>query len=452
MRKIAIVFLFIYSIAPAQNSDSLTVNAIAKEILQHGEAYKNLEYLCKKIGPRLSGSANAQKAVEATFNMLKAAGADTVYLQSCMVPHWVRGAKEIANIQWLNNKKSLHVCALGGSVATAANGIKAPVIEIKSFEELAAMSEENIKGKIIFYNYPMKTELVHGGYGDAVWYRWNGPVMAAQKGAVAIMIRSVTYALDDHPHTGATHYVDTVKKIPAIACSTKDAEWLSDLLKKEKHVELFIKTNCETLPDVQSFNVVGEIRGTENKDEIITCGGHLDSWDLAEGAHDDGTGCMQSIEVIRALKATGIKPKRSIRAVMFMNEENGLRGALKYAEAATAKNEKQLFAIESDEGGFGCTSIGLDGTPTQEAKLRSWMYLFKPYGALDMPDGGGGADIGSLKKMGTMMSSINPNSQRYFDHHHSALDVFESVNKRELELGAVNMAAMVWLVSEYGMH
>jgi len=447
----AVSLFLTVSIGHAQNEDSLMVRKIADEVLMRGKAYDNLHYLCKNIGARLSGSANAQKAVEATMRMLKEAGADTVYLQPCMVPHWVRGAKEQGVVQWGKNKKELHVCALGMSVGTPAAGIKAEVVEVANFDELKQLGIDKIKGKIVFFNYPMRPELIYGGYGDAVRYRGAGPIEAAKLGAVAIIIRSVTHALDYNPHTGATRYDSTVQKIPAMACSTMDAEWLHDLIKKEKKVDLFMKMNCEQLPDVQSFNVVGEIRGSEFPNEIIIGGGHLDSWDLAEGAHDDGSGAMQSIEMLRAIKASGIKPKRTIRAVMFMNEENGLRGGTKYAELAAAKKEKHIFAIESDEGGFGVVSLGIDGTVQQETKLRSWLPLFKPYGVLDMPDGGGGADIGPLKRSGAVMASVNPRSQRYFDHHHAPNDVFEAVNKRELEMGAVSMAAIIFLVDKYGL-
>lgn len=435
----------------AQKEDSLVIRKMSDDILKSEKAYSNLYYLCKVVGSRLSGSENAQKAVEATARMLKEAGADTVYLQPCMVPHWVRGDKEQGIIRWGKNKMTLNVCALGMSIGTPPGGIRAEVIEVANFDELKKLGEEKIKGKIVFFNYPMKPELVFSGYGDAVRYRGAGPVEAAKLGAVAVMIRSVTHALDKNPHTGATRYDSTVKKIPAMACSTIDAEWLHDLLKKEKKVEMIMKMNCEHLPDVQSYNVVGEIRGTEFPNEIITAGGHLDSWDLAEGAHDDGAGCMQSIEVIRAIKASGIKPKRTIRAVMFMNEENGTRGAAKYAELAAANKENHIFAIESDAGGFGVVSLGIDGKPEQETKIRSWLPLFKPYGILDMPDGGGGADIGPLKRLGAVMCGVNPGSQRYFDHHHAPNDVFEAVNKRELELGAVGMTAIIYLVDKYGL-
>ena len=435
----------------AQTEDSINIRRIANNILINGQAYENLRYLCKKIGQRLSGSSNAQKGVEATARMLKEAGADTVFLQPCMVPHWVRGEKEQGIIHWGKNKKSLNVCALGMSIGTPVAGIRAELIEVANFDELKKMGEEKVKGKIVFFNYPMRPELVSGGYGDAVRYRGNGPVEAAKLGAIAVMIRSVTHALDNNPHTGATRYDSTVKKIPALACSTMDAEWLHQLLQKEKKVDLFVKMSCKQLPDVLSYNVVGEIKGTEFPDEIILAGGHLDSWDLGEGAHDDGAGCVQSIQIISTFKALGIKPKRSIRAVMFMNEENGLAGGDKYAELAAANKENHLFAIESDAGGFGVETLGLTGKPEQVEKVRSWLPLFRPYGIYDLPGGGGGADIGPLRKFGTFLCSVNPGTQRYFDYHHAPNDVFEAVHKRELEFGAIGMAAIIYMVDKYGL-
>lgn len=435
----------------AAPTDSAHLRWLANTILQKGTAYENLRFLCKNIGPRLSGSPNAQKAVEATARMLKAAGADTVYLQPCMVPHWVRGKKEKAIVYVAGKPTALKACALGMSVATPVGGLKAAVIEVPNFEALEKMPDAAVAGKVVFFNYAMRPELVNGGYGDAVRYRTNGPVAAAKKGAVAVVVRSVTHALDYNPHTGTTRYDSTVRKIPAFACSTLDAEWLSKAMKGSVPPSIFLESSCQLLPDAPSFNVVGELRGSQFPDDIITTGGHLDSWDLAEGAHDDGTGVMQAIEVIHAITGSGLRPKRTIRAVMFMNEENGLAGGNKYAELAQANGEKHLFAVESDAGGSGVVSLGLTGKPEQVAKVRTWLPLLKPYGVLDLPEGGGGADINPLRKLGTFTASLNPGGQRYFDHHHAPNDVFEAVNKRELELGAMGMAAICWLVSEYGL-
>lgn len=438
----------------AQNSDSIKVKMIADEIMINGKAYENLRYLCKNIGPRLSGSSNAQKAVEATATMLKDAGADTVYLQPCLVPQWVRGKKETGYIRLEDGTKhSLNLCALGNAVSTGKKGITASVIEVKNVEELDKLGEKEIKGKIVFFNIPMNPTYFRTfrAYGESGAGRRRGPAIAAKYGAIGVMIRSLASNLDDYPHTGATVYNDSFPRIPAVAISTNDAEWLSNRIKNNQMLTAFFKTDCRMLPDVPSFNVIGEIKGSEFPGEIITVGGHLDSWDMAEGAQDDGAGCMQSIEVIRALKAAGMIPKRTIRAVMFMNEENGGRGAAAYLANARKKNEQHIFALESDAGGFTPRGFGLEMKEVQRNKIKQWKFLFADYGVYDFYAGGGGSDIGPLKELGTALAGLSPDSQRYFDLHHASTDIFESVSKRELNLGAVNMATMCWLISEYGL-
>jgi len=451
----AIVFAVLISgFVSAQSNDSLTFRNISNEILAHGTAYENLRYLCKQVGPRLSGSPQAQKAVEATYKMLKDAGADTVYLQPCMVPHWVRGEKENGYIQLSDGKKfNLRLCALGNSEGTGKKGIKATVVEVKNFKELDQLGANGIKGKIVFFNFPMNPTYVRSfmAYGESGAYRTRGPARAAKYGAIGVMVRSLASNLDDFPHTGTTLYNDSFPKIPAVAISTNDAEWLSSQLKNNLVSSAYIRTTCTMLPDAPSFNVVGEIRGSEFPNEFITVGGHLDSWDLGEGAQDDGAGCVQSIEVLRAFKALGIKPKRTIRAVMFMNEENGGRGADKYLELAKANNEKHIFALESDAGGFTPRGFGLDMSDEKRTKVMSWKNLFYNYGVYELSAGGGGSDIGPLKQIGAALAGLSPDSQRYFDLHHAATDTFEAVSKRELHLGAVNMTALIYLVDKYGL-
>ncbi|MEY3432105.1 MAG: hypothetical protein RL131_41, partial [Bacteroidota bacterium] len=351
-------FLFVFSFLCSticlfgqSSSDSLTIKRISDEIFMNGKAYENLRYLCKKVGSRLSGSPGAAKAVEQTARMLKEAGADTVYLQECMVPRWVRGEKEVGIARLANGKSMpLNIVALGNAVGTAANGITGKIVEVKSFKELEALGASQVKGKIVFYNYRMDPRYINTfrAYGEAGVYRSQGPSKAAALGAIGVIVRTLSPVIDDNPHTGATRYDEGSPKIPAVAISTLGAEELSKAISTGQVSSVYFKTNCKMLEDVLSYNVVGEIRGTDFPDEIITVGGHLDSWDLAEGAHDDGTGCVQSIEVIRSLKALGIKPKRTVRAVMFMNEENGLRGGTRYAEVAKTENKKFIMALESD--------------------------------------------------------------------------------------------------------
>ncbi len=437
----------------AQANDTLVLKSIGEHMLKDGRAYENLRFLCKEVGQRLSGSPGAAKAVEATARMLREAGADTVYLQPVRVPHWERGPKEEALVEYdMGKKYRLRACLLGMSVGTPAQGLNAPVLMVHDFEELKALGAEKVRGKIVFFNYPMRPELIQNGYGDAVRFRSGGPSEAGRLGAVAVMIRSVTHALDTFPHTGATRYDKDVAPIPAFACSTVDAEWLAALLRNHPEgANLFLKASPVFHPDAPSFNVIGEIRGSRYPSEIITVGGHLDSWDLGEGAHDDGAGCVQSIEVIAAIKKLGLRPQRTIRAVMFMNEENGLKGAQAYADSAEKKAEKHVYAIESDLGAFSPVYITLGGTPTQNERVRQWLPLLRQYWVLNMPDGGPGADIGPLRRLGPMVGNMIPYSQRYFDFHHAASDRFEAVHKRELELGASALAAMCWLASEWGV-
>ncbi len=439
--------------AHSQQTDSLVMKRISDDIMTRGVAYENLRFLCKKIGPRLSGSPQGAKAVRETARMMREMGADTVFLQECMVPHWVRGEKEVAKLILANGKEyALKAAALGNSVGTPAAGISANVIEVRTFDELEKV-KDNVKGNIVFFNHPMDPTYIKTfmAYGEAGKYRGNGPVMAAKYGAVGVIIRSLASNPDDHPHTGATRYNDSFPKLPAIAISTNDADYLSAALKKRMVSKVYFRTSCKMLDDVLSHNVVGEIRGTEFPDEIITVGGHIDSWDLAEGAHDDGAGCVQSMEVIRVFKELGIRPRRTIRVVMFQNEENGLRGGTKYAELAKADKRKYIFALESDAGGFTPRAFGVSGTAEQVAKLKAWAPLFYPYGISEITVGGGGADIGPLRPLGTSLAGLSPDSQRYFDIHHAETDVFEAVSRRELHLGATVMTQLLYLVSEYGL-
>ncbi len=454
MIKVVIAFCLTGFTTTAQNKDSAMFKRISDDVFTNSKAYDNLRFLCKQVGPRLSGSPQAEKSVKETYRMMKELGADTVYLQECMVPHWVRGAKESALlVDEKGATYNLNVCALGNSVGTGKKGVKAEVVEVRSFAELDALGEKGLKGKIVFYNFPMNPTNVETfrSYGEAGQFRGRGPSMAAKYGAIGVMVRSLASNIDDYPHTGATTYNDSFPKIPAIAVSTRHADYVSAELNKKKGMQYF-RTECEMLPDVKSHNVIGEIRGAEFPNEVITVGGHLDSWDLAEGAHDDGAGCVQSMEIIRVYKKLGIKPKRTIRVVMFMNEENGLRGGRKYAEvAATEKNKKFIFALESDAGGFTPRAFGFTAEEKTLAKLRNWEPLFKPYGVYEFSAGGGGADIGPLRPLGTTLAGLRPDSQRYFDHHHAANDTFEMVSKRELELGAINMVLLLYVVDQYGL-
>jgi hypothetical protein len=437
----------------AQNEDSLLIRKIADDILEKGKAYDNLRVLCKTVGGRVAGSPQMQKAEAWGVKALQQSGADKVWLQECKVPHWVRGAKEEVYFTVAGKKTVLDVLALGNSLGNGPKGINAQVILINNFDELEQRKDE-IKGKIVFYNYKFNNKFVKTfqAYGDASRYRGQGPSRAAKYGAVGVIVRSMTHAADNNPHTGGMNYDSNYAKIPAVAIGLQDAEKLAAAIEKNKSLTVFLKSNAKMLSDETGHNVIGELIGSEFPDEIITIGGHLDSWDPAEGAHDDGAGCVHSIEVLRVLKAIGYKPKRTIRIVLFANEENGLRGGNKYADEAKAKGEKHYFALESDAGGFTPRGFGFSMKTEQLTKVQQWADLFKPYGVFELTAGGGGADIGPLgRTFGTPLAGLSPDSQRYFDIHHARSDVFEAVNKRELELGAINMAALVYLIDKYGL-
>jgi carboxypeptidase Q len=290
-------------------------------------------------------------------------------------------------------------------------------------------------------------------YGEAGDQRGRGAIEAARYGAVGVVVRSLTLANDTNPHTGMMGYRDTITKIPACAISTVDADILSQLLKLHSAapVSFEFKQNCQHLPDVLSYNVIAEMRGTEKPEEIIIAGGHLDSWDTGDGAHDDGAGVVQSMEALRLLKQLDYKPKRTIRCVLFMNEENGVRGGNEYAKQAKQLAQHHIAAIESDAGGFTPRGFGIENNPAAIKQLQPWLELFKPYSIDFIKEGHGGTDIEPLADGGTVLIGYTPDSQRYFDYHHTAIDTFDKVNKRELELGAAAITSLLYLLCEYGL-
>ncbi len=456
MKILLPLFLILGFSATAQRADSLIMRKIFKTAMEDGECYKNLTFLSKKIGHRISGSPQAEQAVQWAFQLMKSYKFDTVYLQECMVPVWVRGEKEKCTLisKKLPAPKSLNACALGSSVPTPLKGIEAEVVEIKRWEMLDSLGEKGLKGKLVFYNRPFDKSLVSTfeAYSKAVDQRTLGASRAAKYGAVGMLVRSMTTALDDNPHTGNMRYDESLPKIPGAALSTLAANELSYQLKLDPKLKVNLKLFCKTLPDAKSYNVIGEIKGREFPDEIIVVGGHLDSWDMGEGAHDDGAGCVQSIEVLRLFKELGLVPKRTIRAVLFMNEENGLRGGLKYAEIAALKKEKHLVAIESDRGGFTPRGFSFDTLDTRTERIFKWRELFSPYLMDLFLIGGSGADVGPLRHQGCLTMGYLPDAQRYFDYHHTPIDKLEAVNQRELEMGAAALAMMVFLISEFGLH
>ncbi len=432
-------------------SDSMIIRKIFTEALTKGQCYQNLRALCETAPRRLSGSPGAEKAVSFAEKLAKSLSVDRVILQEVMVPHWVRGEAEKGQIV---GGVSLNICALGGSDATPKGGVTAEVLEVKGgMTELATLSAEQVRGKFIFLNMPMPAHHVETftAYGEAVGQRYKGAVEASKLGALGLLVRSMGLTDDDYPHTGSMTYEGAAQRIPAVALSTNSANALSKALTKTPKLRVKLITNCQTLPDKLSYNVVAEIKGSEKPEEFVLVGGHLDAWDNGDGAHDDGSGCMQSLEVLRLFKALNIKPKRTLRAVLFMNEENGLRGGLKYAELAAQNKEKHIAAIESDAGGFTPRGFGVTCKQAQFEQFKKWLPLLVPYNLHKLEPHGGGADIGPLAPQGTALIGYLPDSQRYFDFHHTSADVFSAVNRRELELGAASLATLCFLLTEYGL-
>ena len=379
---------------------------------------------------------------------------DAVYLQECTVAHWERGGKEVGVIKSLKlGETILSICALGNSVGTSINGLKAEVVEVKSFAELDKLGEKVVKGKIVFFNKAMNPDKVNSfaAYGEVVPFRFTGASVAARYGADAVVVRSVTTANDTFPHTGVMRYENTPRQIPAFAISTVHADILSKQLADDPKLNLFLKSDCKFLADAKSYNVIGEVRGVEFPNEIITVGGHIDTWDITEGAHDDGGGCVQAIAVWKIFHAIGYKPKRTLRVVLFMDEEMNQRGGKKYAEEARLKNKKHLFALESDGGCDRPLGFTFDTKEKYLTKFQGFRNLFEPYGVNVFVNEGSGVDIEFLKKQNAVLGGLAVDPAHYFDYHHSGYDTFEHVNKDYLNQGSAAMASLIYLVDKYGL-
>lgn len=451
MRKILIGCLIWTSGIFAQENDSVFIRSIYNEALSKGMAYEDLRSLCKDVGARLSGSSEAQMAVEWSKAKLENYQFDKVYLQEIKVPHWERGTKESG---WIKTKKNtlikVNLLALGGSIGT--NGIlKGEIVEFQHLNDLKKAKRSTVEGKIVFLNQAMDEQQINTfkAYGGCYAIRGNGAVEGSKLGAKAVIIRSIGMPIDEHPHTGSMHYEDSIAKIPAAAISTEDAEKLSAILKNGT-AQFIMEMDCRSYPDATSYNVIAEITGTKKPNEIITFGGHLDSWDTGEGAHDDGAGIVHCMEALRILKELNYKPIHTLRVVFFMNEENGNMGGKTYATWSKEKGEKQIAALESDRGGFSPRGFSCDGNQEQVNFLKTLEHYFEDYELHEFDKGYGGVDIGPLKTSfpGIPLFGFIPDSQRYFDFHHAPSDVFENVNKRELELGCAAIGSMIFLLDK----
>lgn len=444
-------FLMCYGLGFAQQ-DSIMLDQIYRHSFFNGKAYDDLRVLTKEIGNRIAGSPNAEQAVNWSKNLMETLYFDKVYLQDVAVPYWDRGDKEIAKI--VDIDESLSVLALGGSVGTSVDGLTAEVVEVEYLADLSKLGDA-VQGKIVFVNKPWDESHVDAfvAYSLNSSQRSRGPVEAAKRGAIAYLFRSLGSSIDDYPHTGGTRYAAGIDSIPALAISAVSANKLSDALKKNKNLKVFLKLNSQWKPKVNTHNVLAEWKGTIYPDKIITIGGHIDSWDVGEGAHDNGTGTMGTLDAIRTLMELGYKPKHTIRLVFYMNEENGVHGAIQYGVEAQRKNEQQIVAIESDAGGF--SPRGFDIKASQDAvswMVNTWKPLFEQkYWVSRFLAGSPGVDSGvwGSKFPNTTMFNLRPDPHRYFDVHHTAKDVFEAVDRRELQSGVGALASLLYLVDTH---
>jgi carboxypeptidase Q len=443
------------SIGHSQDNDALMIAKIHENALGEGTSFSTLTTLCTNYPGRIAGSPNYLGATEYTKSILSKIKNTKTSLMDCTAEYWVRGNREEV---YMTNEKGelepLKALSLGNSIGTGNTGIMADVIEVKSLDEVEQLGDA-VSGKIVFFNRPMDpTKLrTFNAYGGAVDQRVYGASRVAKFKGAAALVRSMTTIDDDFPHTGVTIYEDSLAKVPGIALSTNDANRLSAAL-KQRNVSVFINTDCHSNGQQAAPNVIAEIKGSEFPNEIILIGGHLDSWDVGQGAHDDGAGCVQAMEVLQIFDRIGYKPKRTIRCVLFSNEENGLAGGKTYAKISNEKKETHIAALESDSGGFTPRGFGFEADTSVFKKyykhVSQWSPLLESYG-LQFEMGGGGADISPLKSQKGLLIGLRPDSQRYFDFHHTAKDTIDAVNQRELELGAAAMTSLIYLIDQYGI-
>lgn len=422
---------------------------ISDEILVNSAAYDQLRYLTKNIGPRFAGTAGYSAASSWAESQLQLAGAEKVYRQEVKVPVWERG-REAFQIKPENGTwRNIRMLSLGGSEGTGGQDLTGDIILVKDLAEFSKLTPGAVKDKIVFFNVPFDQRIINpaDAYLIAGKYRWTTPSLVSRKGAKAVITRAATSSFDDVPHTGSMYYDPLDKnKIPAFTIGAKSADELEKLLKSQK-VTGKLNSTTGTKGETINHNIIGEIPGNRDK-KVIVVAAHLDSWDISEGAHDNGAGVVHCLEVLRAFKTLGIKNNHTIRVVLYANEENGVTGGETYAALAKKTAEPHIFAIESDAGGHTPRGISLDMAPQLRKTIFGWKNYFLPYGVYDFDQEYAGQDILPLKKLGIPLAEIVPDMQRYFDLHHTTEDTFEKVNRRELNLGAVTMAQIVYLIDQ----
>jgi len=409
--------------------------------LTSNKAYERLSYLTDRIGHRLSGSAGLERAIAWALAEMKRDGLDNVRAEKVMVPHWVRGEESLEMTSPVSQK--LAMLGLGNSVGTPAAGTTAEAVVVRSFEQLDKLGDQ-LRGKIVVYNVPFTN------YGATVRYRSSGASRAARYGALAALVRSVTPVSLQTPHTGALIYDDKQPKIPSAAITLEAAETLQRLYDRGDRPTLRLKMEAKFLPDAESANVVAEIKGSEKPDEVVVVSGHFDSWDVGQGAHDDGGGCIIAWEAVRLLKELGLRPRRTIRVVLFTNEENGLRGGNAYRDTHRAELGKHILAIESDSGVYRPEGFGLAATapPQARANMLEIAKLLAGIRADGIAASGGGADIGPIMREGVIGASLDVDGTHYFDIHHTHADTLDKINPQDLALCVATMAVMAYTVAD----
>ncbi|MBI4853092.1 MAG: M20/M25/M40 family metallo-hydrolase [Acidobacteria bacterium] len=416
--------------------------------LVEGQAYEKLEHLSDNIGNRLSGSPQLNQAIEWAMETMKADGLENVHSEMAKVPHWVRG-QESAEIL-TPAKHRLTILGLGGTIGTSPEGVTAEVVVVRNFDELDKLGEQ-VKGKIVLYNSPMRKDLPTGqAYGEAVRYRSIGAVRAAKYGAVAALVRSVTTVSLNTPHTGAMRYEDGVAKIPTAAVTIENAELMQRLFLKGQKITVNLKLGAKTLPDTESANVIGEIRGSEKPEEIILVSGHLDSWDVGTGSNDDGAGCVIAMEAVRTIAKLKLRPKRTIRVVLFTNEENGLYGAFAYRDAHKDKFDKHIVAIEADSGGTRPIGFSFKGSDIGFSLIQEISVLLRNLRSdnVERSQGSPGADISVLVEGGVSGLGLRNDSSHYFDIHHTDADTLDKLDRTDLALNVATMGIMVYVLAD----
>ncbi len=413
---------------------------LIKEATADDFAWQRLAELTDTYGNRLAGSANLDRAIQWAEATMKADGLDNVRIEPVMVPKWVRGAERAIIVD--PPEHPISMLGLGGSVATPAGGVEGDVLVVKSFEELTSRAAA-AKGKIVLFN------VAYTNYGETVMYRTTGAREAARQGAIASLVRAVGPMGLRTPHTGGMQYVDDVPRIPAAAIAAEDANRIQRLVDRGRRVRITLEMEARFDPDVQSANVVGEVRGRELPNEVVLVGGHFDSWDVGTGASDDGVGVIVTWEVARLMKKLGIQPRRTLRVVLFTNEENGLRGGNGYLAAHKADAAQHVLALESDSGVFAPARLGFTGPDAARRIMSDIGSLLTPLGLQDIGPGGGGADIGPIAQAGRVpMMAYQGDATRYFTIHHTPADTVDRIAPEEVSKAAAAIATMVYVVAD----